>query len=99
MRAAKILVLALIVGQASEVNAAPWKMALQLWGGTCSLISNAVEISYFTGWLQPECTLEKSVSRKTAEEHSSSRDKPSQQKTQQTEGGEQNSKDALLCGL
>lgn len=44
MRAAKILVLALIVGQASEVNAALWKMVLQLWEGTCSLISNAIEI-------------------------------------------------------
>lgn len=45
MRAAKILVLALIVGQASEVNAVPWKMVLQLWEGICSLISNAMEIS------------------------------------------------------
>lgn len=45
MRAAKILVLALIVGQASEVNAVPWKMALQLWEGTCSLISNTMKIS------------------------------------------------------
>lgn len=44
MRAAKILVLALIVGQASEVNAVAWKMALQLWEGTCSLISNAMKI-------------------------------------------------------
>ena len=61
MRVAKILVLVLIVGQASEVNAAPWKMALELWEGICSLISNAVEISYFTGWLQPECMLEKEV--------------------------------------
>lgn len=83
MRAAKILVLALIVGQASEVNAVPWKMALQLWEGTCSLISNAMEISQ-VGCSQSACwekgggTLEKSVSRKTAEEHSSSRDKPSQ---------------------
>lgn len=59
MRVAKILVLALIVGQASEVNAAFWKMALQLWEGTCSLINNTVEISHFTGWLQPEYMLGK----------------------------------------
>lgn len=54
MRAAKILVLALIVGQASEVNAVPWKMALQLWEGTCSLISNAMEISQ-VGCSQSAC--------------------------------------------